>query len=327
MIDAAIVGLGGWGQILVESIAHGSDALRFVAATTRTPSRVEGFAVRHGLRLYATLDDLLAVDEIDAVVLATPHTMHFEQIMAAARAGKHVFCEKPFCLDGDDAAVALDALASGGLKVAIGHNRRFFPNSIELKRLIDSGELGTMVHIEGNFSTQMGAAAGTWRDDRKESPAGGMTSLGIHVVDLFVDLFGRIECVHARSRRVAIPYDIDDATAVIVQFAGGQLGYLGTVASTARLWHLRASGTQGWAEASGHNRMTVQMTGTEPQARSWKSWGYPYLPSIATALEVFARDCAGGDPFPVTPDQILHGTRVLEAIVKSARTGEDVAVE
>ena len=326
MINAGIVGMGYWGRTLVESVSGGSDMIRFIAGTTGTPTRAADYAGKAGLRLHESLDDLLADDDLDAVVLATPHTMHFRQILAAANAGKHVYCEKPFCLSSDRAAKALDALAANGLKVAVGHDRRFYPNTAALRRMIDTGELGRMVQIEGNFSTDLAPAAGTWRASREESPAGGMTSLGIHVVDAFIHLFGRIEYVHAVSRRVALPFDIDDATIVIIEFEGGQLGYLGTVASTAPLWQIRAFGSGGWSEIVDHHRLAVTRGREQSETRTWKYQGYPCLPPVAAGLEAFARDCVGDAPFPITPHEILHGTAVLEAIVESATTGIRVAV-
>ena len=326
MINAGIVGMGGWGRALVESVSGGSDAIRFIAGTTGTPSRAVDYAAKAGLRLYESLNDLLADGELDAVVLATPHSTHLGQILAAAYAGKHVYCEKPFCLTAADAAEALRALAANGLTAAVGHNRRFYPNTVALKQAIDAGELGEMVQIEGNFSANLAPSVGTWRDSRGESPAGGMTSLGIHVVDAFIQLFGRIGSVQAASRRVALPLDIDDATVVSMQFEGGQLGYLGTVASSAPLWHLRAFGSAGWGETFGHDRLKVTRTRDQSTARNWPYHGYPCLPSIAAALEAFARDCEGGAPFPIPPGEILHATAVLEAIVRSAATGERVPV-
>ncbi len=326
MIRAGIVGLGYWGQTLVDSVCGRSETIRFVAGTTRTPSKVTEFATRSGIRLCATLDDLLADYEIDAVVLATPHSVHFDQIMKAVGAGKHVYCEKPFCLTSAETATALAALEAKGLKVAIGHNRRFFPNTIALKRIIDAGELGDPVQIEGNFSFDLAPSAGTWRANREESPAGGMTSLGIHVVDIFIHLFGRIDNVLTASRRIAIPFDIDDATLVLMQFEGGQLGCLGTVASTAPLWQIRAFGTGGWGEIFDDHRMTVSKIHSRTVTETWINHGYPCLPSITAALEAFAAHCEGGAPFPVSPDEIQHATDVLEAIVESAATGQRVSI-
>ena len=326
MINAAVVGMGRWGQTLVNSVADGSDAISFVAGTTRTLSKVEDFAAEKNIRLHSSYKDVMADDAVDAVVLASPHSAHFDQIMAAVDAGKHVFCEKPFCLSGDQAKTALDALAAKGLKVAIGHNRRFSPNAIKLKRMIDSGDLGNMVQIEGNFSANMAGYSGEWRDSRVESPAGGMTSLGIHAVDMYVNLFGRVSSVLAVSRRVAIPFDIDDATGILMDFENGQVGYLGTVAATGHLWQIRTFGTLGWGSIYGHDRFDAVKTDGTQESETWDGYDYPGMATIKDQMECFARDCEGGKPFPATPDQILHATQILEAIVKSVETGERVQV-
>lgn len=325
MIDAAIVGMGRWGQTLVNSVAGGSNAISFVAGTTRTLSKVEDYASENGIRLHPTYEDVLADGGVDAVVLASPHSVHFDQIMAAADAGKHVFCEKPFCLAADQARTALDALASKGLTVGIGHNRRFSPNAIKLKEMISSGELGDMIQIEGNFSANMAGYAGEWRESRAESPAGGMTSLGIHAIDMYIHLMGRIASVQAVSRRVAIPYDIDDATGILMDFENGQVGYLGTVAATGSLWQVRTFGTAGWGCIFAHDEFTAQKTDGTFIDESWDGYAYPGMPTITAQMESFAGACEGGAPFAVSPDEILHATAVLEAIIESAETGERVS--
>src|SRR5262245_58468524 len=97
-VRAAIIGMGSWGQNLVNSVQGKSDAIRFVTGATRTPARAEEFGRRHGISMHASFEAVLADPSIDAVVLATPHSMHTAQIVAAARAGKHVFTEKPLGL-------------------------------------------------------------------------------------------------------------------------------------------------------------------------------------------------------------------------------------
>ena len=111
MIRAAIVGLGRWGQNLVASVQGKSDAIRFVAGATRTPEKAQAFADAHGFPLHESYEKLLADPAIDAVVLATPHTLHAGQIIAAAKARKHVFAEKPFALALRDAEAAVRACA------------------------------------------------------------------------------------------------------------------------------------------------------------------------------------------------------------------------
>src|SRR5258707_5766330 len=111
MIRAAIVGMGTWGQNLVTSVQGKSDAIRFVAGTTRTPAKAMDFAAKHGIRMVDTYAHVLADADIDAVVLATPHSLHSEQIRAAAKAGKPVFVEKPLGLTRQSSAEAVQACA------------------------------------------------------------------------------------------------------------------------------------------------------------------------------------------------------------------------
>ena len=114
VINAAIVGLGRWGQTLVDSLGEGSDAIRFARAVTRTPAKVEDYAAANGMALGSDYDAVLSDPGIDAVVLATPHSLHRSQIVTAAEAGKHVFCEKPLTLSATDAEAAIGAVDEAG---------------------------------------------------------------------------------------------------------------------------------------------------------------------------------------------------------------------
>src|SRR3972149_1523566 len=174
MINAAIVGLGWWGKTLVES-THGSDAIRFVAGATRTISpEIEAFVKQHGLRMAANYEALLADPAIDAVVLSTPHSQHAEQVIAAAKAGKHVFCEKPFPLTKKGASDAVAAVRKAGVTLGLGYNRRFHPEMNKLREQVRAGDLGTILHIEATmtFPNALFLKPSHWRAHRNETPAG-----------------------------------------------------------------------------------------------------------------------------------------------------------
>ena len=95
---------------------------------------------------------MLADADVDAVVLATPHSMHSAQTIAAAGAGKHVFCEKPFALTRADAEAAAEATRSAGVVLGLGYNRRFHPEMTRLREQIRGGELGTILHVEATMT-------------------------------------------------------------------------------------------------------------------------------------------------------------------------------
>lgn len=326
MLNAAIVGIGRWGQLLVESVQGKSDQIQFVAGATRTRAKAEEFCSAHKIDLRDDYAEIIGDSAIDAVVLATPHSQHEEQIIAAAQAGKHVFTEKPFTLSRASAERALAACKEAGITVAIGHNRRFMKNIEALKAMVQSGELGTVLHIDGNQSTDLGAAKGAWRDSRAESPAGGMTSLGIHALDCMIHMGGSVAEVDAISTRRSIGYDIDDATAVLVRFASGATGTLTTLASGGKIWHLRVAGSDGWAEARDNKTLTVCRKDGEPEKITFDSDAYPHLNSIAGELNEFASAAQGQGNYRISADEILNATSVLEAISQSAESGGRVQI-
>src|SRR5690349_549454 len=204
MLRAAIVGIGTWGRNLVASVQGKSDVIRFVAGATRTPDKAGDFCRQNELRLVAGYDELLADPAVDAVVLATPHSQHCAKIIAAARAGKHVFTEKPLGVDATSAAEAVAACAQHHVTLAVGYNWRFQPALREAKRMLEDGRLGRLLHLEGNFCgpSAYRFALEHWRHDRDEVPAGGMTGRGVHVVDAMLYLAGHIGSVFAQSDRL-----------------------------------------------------------------------------------------------------------------------------
>jgi predicted dehydrogenase len=329
MIDAAIIGLGSWGRTLVDSVQQAGrpkgERLRFVRAVTRTPSRVEDYARAQGLALGDDYAAALADPTVHAVVLATPHSQHASQVREAAAAGKHVFVEKPFTLERASAADAAAACERAGVVLALGHNRRFLPVTRDLAALVANGDLGTVLHLEGHFSGPGGFSyrPGGWRASGEESPAGGMTGMGIHVVDAMIHLCGRFEAVRALSRRRILEAGMDDTTSMLFELEGGMTGYLGTLAATARMWRLQVFGSRGHAEMRGYDTLELRWVEGEPETRR-----YPHTDMERAELEAFALAAGGGPAYPLPVDEAVHGAAVLEAIVRSAaRDGERVVVE
>ena len=323
MLNAAIVGLGRWGQVLVESVQGKSDAIRFTSGVTRTPARAEAFTKKHGLSLGSDYDAMLEDASIDAVVLATPHQQHADQIIAAAAAGKHVFVEKPFTLTKASAEASVAATEKAGVVLALGHNRRFLPSVIELKSRIDRGALGTLLHIETNFSGSSGLrfTPGNWRTEREESPAGGMGAMGIHMVDMMIHLIGRMTDVTVISLRRAIPHDIDDTTSILVRFENGMTGYLGTFAATTSTQRIEVFGTEGCLEIRDERAFTFR-----PIEGKAAPTTYPAFDKEKAELEAFAAAINGTAPYPLPLDEAIHGAAAFEAIARSAETGKPVAI-
>ena len=328
MLNAAIIGPGRWGRVLVDSVQQAGvpkgEHIRFTRAVARSPGKAGEYAAAQKLALGDDYAAALADPEIGAVVLATPHSQHRVQIEQAAAAGKHVFCEKPLTLTRADAEVSVAACEAAGVVLAVGHNRRFLPAMHALKWMIDRGELGRILHVEGNHSAASGPRyrPGMWRAEAAESPAGGMTGLGIHVLDAMIDLCGPIAAMRATSlRQVAV--EIDDTTFATLGFASGMTGYLSTLTATAPHWRLQVFGSRGWAHMLGHDVLEVGLMEGAPQTKRFD----PFEAERAE-LDAFAIAAGGGTPYPVSAAEAIHGVAALEAVVRSAeRNGAEVAVE
>src|SRR4029077_15057652 len=122
----AIVGLGRWGKSIVEAVQGKSKRLHFIRGVSKEPKLVGDFAQRYGFDLSTEFVDIIADPYVRAVVLATPHSLHVEQIVAAAAAGKAIWCEKPLALTRADAARAINAVTKAGVAFGLGNNKRCF---------------------------------------------------------------------------------------------------------------------------------------------------------------------------------------------------------
>ncbi|NNM70958.1 Gfo/Idh/MocA family protein [Enterovirga aerilata] len=329
MIRAAVAGLGWWGQHIVRRMAD-SDAMRIVSAVETNPERA-AFAAEHGIRFAASLPEVLADPAIDAVILATPHALHAEQVLAAAAAGKHVFCEKPLALTRTDAERSVAACRRAGVMLGIGHERRYEAAVGELRRLVRAGALGTIMHAEANFShNKLAQVPETdWRASPADAPAAGMTAMGVHLTDLYLDLFGPIrEVFAATASRVAFSRT-GDVVSVLMRFESGATGYLNAILVTPLYIGLTVFGSEGWAEIRNHTHpdtpgpatFTVHYRDGRRETRD-----YEWLDSVRTGLETFARAIAAGAPYPFTDAQKIGNVAVLEAICRSAAENAPVPV-
>lgn len=311
----AIAGLGRWGRVLVDSIQGQSDKVVFTTALVRTPGKAQDYALAKGLRETADMAAVLADPDIDGIVLATPHSQHADQVVAAAAANKPVFCEKPFTLTKADAVRAVQAVREAGTVLAVGHNRRFLPAIKSLKAMMEAGELGRILHVEGNMSGHVGAryTADMWRVSKHESPAGGMAGSGIHVIDMMIHLLGPIAEVQAQSYRLVHEIPFDDTTNMLFKFEQGATGYLVAMTATAPTFRLQVFGEKAAVELRGENRLEFVPVVGPKVTREW-----PPFDMERAQLEAFGEAIDGGAEFPVPLDDVIAGIAAFEAVPLSA---------
>ncbi len=324
MLEVAIVGLGKWGQYLVDCIQGKSEKLRFGVAVTARPDALLEFCTRHRMRIETNYDQVLNDPDLAGVVLATPHSMHHQQILKAAKKGKHVFVEKPLALSVNDAEDAFHACDKSGVGLFVGYNWRFQPALMELYRIAQSGRLGNLLHLEGNYSGPSGfnRSPGSWRTWRNENPAGGMTGRGVHVLNAMNWICGPVTSIFAYSDRRATTDELDDTTSVLLRFNNNVTGYIGACQVTAEFWRLHIFGTKGWAEMRMESELTICQIGEGQEKINFPCT----IPEIAE-LNAFADAISSASFSKEAIRDAINGVACLEAIEVSARTGNCVHIK
>ena len=323
MIDAAIIGLGRWGKSIVNAVQGKSKRLRFIRGVSKEPDSVTEFAKSHRFELSTEFSEVVADPRVMAVFLATPHSFHVEQIMAVAAAGKPVWCEKPLALTRAEAARAVAACSKAGIPLGLGNNKRCYPSMRELAAIVRSGALGEILHIEGHFTNEHSTRVlGGWRDDPSESPGGGMTGAGLHVLDAFVNLAGPIAKVDGRLFARKQPPDPRDVASALVDFASGATGQFATVRAGPAYWRIHVFGTNGWIEARDETVITIARIGEQPTTKQLEP-----ADSLGVLLDAFAESVETGKPFPVTMKEMLDVVAAFEATIRSMAEGRPVEVK
>jgi predicted dehydrogenase len=334
MIRAAILGLGRWGRSLVNSVQGKSRDIQFVAANTRTRATAEEFCRLKGVPFVDTYAQILADPAIDAVVLATPHSRHAEQIAQAAAAGKHIFVEKPMTLDLASARAAAETAHKAGVILAVGFNRRFHPSIVEIRNRKADGRLGAVVAMVGQHttSTQSFIAPDNWRADPGEAPAGAMTAVGVHLMDHMIEFGGRVREVHCVIGVHGLG-PAEDTTTILLAFESGATATIFCSVATATNFSFALYGSKGLAEISGASLQSFRFVPiserapdgpvTAPPAEHLDFGGFDMLNAELTA---FARAIVDKTPYPVPLADVLHGMAVFDAVVQSAATKKVVSV-
>jgi predicted dehydrogenase len=322
MINAAIVGVGWWGQKIVNAVQGKSEHIRFIRGVSKEPASVREFAAKHGFELSTEFAGVLTDPRVQAVVLATPHTLHTQQIVDVAQSGKAVFCEKPLALNKADAVRSTTACRDAGVLLGLGTNKRFWPSMRELRRVVASGELGEILHVEGHYSNEnSGAHFSPWRGSPVETPGAGMTGSGIHVLDALVNLLGPVARVQTQVITRKPAPDPTDTLSIMFEFANKTSALLGAVRATPFYWRIHVFGRDGSAEALGETELVIRRKGAKPEHLS-----YAPLDSLKEEFDVFADAVAGKSEYPIRMPHMVNVVAAFEAVVQSIETARPVSL-
>ena len=312
MLNIAIVGLGHFGQRLVEAVNGHSHKVRFTMAVAPRHELVRDFAAAKHLVLTSDYASVLANPTIAGIVSCGPAHLHAAHSLQALNAGKPVLGVKPMALSGADAQALKAAADQRKLVLALGYDRCFMPNVAMLRDELKAGSLGELLHTEGDFCVHRyhRFKHGEWKGDPLSSPPGGLAD---HMLYLTIEALGAVSQVHALSRFDVTDNGLADSTAVLMRMQNGASAFLTAIGTTAKYHRFQVFGTKGWAELRGSNSFRLQTTDGRKIDQT-----LPEADPELLEVEAFADAIAGARPFPVAQDQAVHAVTVLEAIAQSA---------
>jgi len=329
VINAALIGLGWWGRHILYTLYNKSNKIRLVKVFDIVPQLDSDFFSDKGIMIASNFDDILNDSAVDVIIIATPHSFHEEQIIAASKAGKHVFCEKPLALTYESAERSVAACDKSGVVLGVGHERRFEPAMQEIARLVRQGELGDIMHVEANFSHDKLANldSSNWRVSSVESPAAAMTATGIHITDSFVDMFGSIEQVFAMTAIRNSANVNGDVLNVSLRFKSGATGTFNSVLETPLYLRYAVFGSKAWVEVRDYCHPSEQGIADFFFSRAEKEVHKTTFDDVDTVklnLEAWADAVMGNTEYPITRSQKLENILVFEAICQSVKSGSPI---
>lgn len=328
MLSIGIAGFGWWGRHISTRL-QGNPRFKLHAVAEPDATMHDAIAAL-GATPLPTFEALLEAPAIDAVILTTPHMLHEEQVIAAARAGRHVFCEKPLGLTAASARRSVEACKRAGVVLGIGHERRFEPAMQRLKAMLDAGALGTVMHAEAAFSHNKltDIAAGGWRTSKELSPGAGMTGMGIHLTDLLLWMFGPVQSVQAQVRDRTLGWPTGDMVVAQLGFHAGMTAHLQAILNTPHFMRFHVFGSEGWVEIRNTTHPDTPGGITDwlhcPKNGTPQEEQLAWTDSVVANLEAFADAVEGRAAYPWTADELIANIAIYEAICAAAERGETV---
>jgi predicted dehydrogenase len=229
-VKVGIVGLGRWAKVLTRAV-RGSDTIEIVSGYSRSEENRAAFQSEFGIRSTPDLATMLADPQIKGVVLTVPNEQHLSLAREVAKAGKHVYTEKPIASSLEE-GLAIEALEKTfGIIVTVGHSARLMAGIRAIGKAIESGELGRVGFMEANFSNEraLELTPKAWRWYKDRAPGGPLSQLAIHQFDVLHYLGGEIlEASSMASKLSPVGAEVDDQSMTVLRFADGKIGYVGS---------------------------------------------------------------------------------------------------
>jgi 1,5-anhydro-D-fructose reductase (1,5-anhydro-D-mannitol-forming) len=303
------------------------DNSRLVAVVARDAEKGAAFATKHGAE-WSTTDyaAMLARPDVEAVLITTPNGLHAQQVVAAAMAGKHVLADKPLALSAGDAQRAVDACAVASVKLGMNFQTRHHLCFEEARRVIHSGEIGDVTHVQLDASPGMRPPAG-WRTNLDVAGFGSVNNIAVHLYDLARFLIDQEVTEVSAMFDVGREHAVEVLPMVLLRFSGGPLVYVnGNQVAFKPLNEIVVYGTRGRIDGQGLTRPDTEgdlrvVTEAGERVTHFSNAGC-YRRTLAAFTEAVL---SGHEPNPSGIDG-LRSVQLTDAVGRSAREGRVVEV-
>ena len=323
-VRVGCVGMGWWSDVLADAIQR-SGKLEIIACYTRSAEKRQAFASKYDCSTADSYEAMLKDPAIEAIINTTPNNVHAETTEAAARAGRHVFLDKPIANTIADARALTKACRDAGVILALGYQRRKESHFRWIRQQIDAGVFGKLVNAEANISRdRLGKIdLSSWRYTAAGMPGGVMLQIGIHYTDVLEYLIGPVKAVTGRLAQLVLPGDNPDVASLILEHENGALSTLNaSYASASEYYAMNIYGKEASAYYDFHQGLRFLKRGTERSSPV----ECPKNDPIVEELEEFAAAVRGDAKPEMDGERSTASLAVLLAGIKSGREGRRVEV-
>ncbi len=324
-LRVASIGIGWWSDVLAAAAARTGGKVEIAACYTRTEDKRRAFAEKFGCRAASSFEEVLADEAIDGIINTTPNHVHLATTAAAAKAGKHVFLDKPIANRIDEAKEITAVCRAAGVVLAVGYQRRRESHFRWIKERIDAGDFGKMIQAEANISRDREGKfePGHWRYTAEGMPGGVMLQIGLHYVDVLMMLLGPVASVSGMASQLVLPGDNPDVGTLLMKHENGAISSLSTsYASASEYYVVNVYGKKMSAYYDLFDGLRCLTRGDDRDVPV----AVENADTLAEELAEWA-DAVGGTGAPeVGGDGATQSLAVVMAGVKSAREGRHVEV-
>ena len=329
-VKLGIVGLGRWAKVLTRAAVK-SDKLKIVSAYSRSEDKRQNFQQEFGIKAVSDLASMTADREIEGVILTVPNEQHLPLSAEVAKAGKHVYTEKPIASTLEDGLEIAALQDKYGVTVTVGHSARLMGGIRKIREAIDAGELGRVAFMEANFSNEraLELTPQTWRWYKNRAPGGPLSQLAIHQFDVLNCLGGQVvEASSMASKLSPVGAEVDDQSMTVVKFADGKIGYVGSCWTSPGIFSIRVFGSRGlmhyeidfgtWDTPEKlHQTSTLYIQRGKDGYAKREELKVPESDMFRAELELFAESCRSGKPNELSAENGNAAVAIVYAALRS----------